>query len=154
MRVYLVRHGEPKPESEDRARPLSERGRREIEQLARTAAERGVRVGEIRHSGLLRARQTAEILAESLRPSQGVQETQGLAPNDDPDIAQAECETALGPIVFVGHLPHLGRLNARLTGNRAGTELKTGSMVCLARTDRGWEVEWLFEPLIERSGTS
>jgi phosphohistidine phosphatase len=142
MRIYLVRHGDAKPETDDRARPLSDRGRREIEQLARTAADRGVQATEIRHSGLLRARQTAEILAGSLRPRGGVRETLGLAPNDDPDIAQAECESAWEPIVLVGHLPHLGRLNGRLTGNRAAAELKTGSMVCLARTDRAWEVEW------------
>lgn len=142
MRIYLVRHGEAKPETEDPARPLSGPGRAEVERLGGAAVARGVAASEIRHSGLRRARQTAEILAAALRPPGGVRAVSGLAPADDPDIAAAECEQASEPVILVGHLPHLGRLAARLTGSRTEVELTTASMLCLTRGHRGWEIEW------------
>jgi phosphohistidine phosphatase len=145
MRIYLVRHGDAKAETEDPARPLSELGRAEVEQLGRTAVTRRVTAGEIRHSGLLRARQTAEIMAAALRPAGGLRAVDGLLPRDDPDLAAAECEAAGGPVILVGHLPHLGRLAARLTGSRAEPELATASMLCLVRGHRGWEIEWQIE---------
>jgi phosphohistidine phosphatase len=142
VHLYLVRHGEAKAEAEDTARPLTERGRAAVERLGRAAAARGVEVAEIRHSGLLRARQTAEILAAHLRPRGGVRATTGLAPDDDPDVALAECQEAGEPLVLVGHLPHLARLEARLTGRQTELSLQPGSMLALARGADGWELTW------------
>ena len=142
MRLYLVRHGEARPDAEDAARPLTDRGRQVIERLGRAAAGRGVEVAEIRHSGLLRARQTAEILALHLRPRGGVRATTGLGPEDDPDIARAEYEEAREPLVLVGHLPHLARLEARLTGRQTELSLQPGSLLALARSADGWELTW------------
>jgi phosphohistidine phosphatase len=142
LRLYLVRHGEARPDAEDAARPLTERGRHAIERVGRAAAERGVEVAEIRHSGLLRARQTAEILATRLRPRGGVRATTGLAPEDDPDIARAEYGEAGEPLLLVGHLPHLARLEARLTGRQTELSLQPGTMLALARSANGWELTW------------
>ena len=63
VRCYLVRHGAAAAGPDDRARPLTPEGRREIEVTAGALAARGVEVAEIRHSGLVRARETAEILS-------------------------------------------------------------------------------------------
>jgi phosphohistidine phosphatase len=142
VRLYLVRHGEARPDAEDAARPLTERGRQAIERVGRAAAERGVVVAEIRHSGLLRARQTAEILATHLRPRGGVRAATGLGPEDDPDIARAEYGEAGEPLLLVGHLPHLARLEARLTGRQTELSLQPGSMLALARGADGWELSW------------
>jgi phosphohistidine phosphatase len=142
VRLYLVRHGEARPDAEDAARPLTARGRQAIERVGRAAVERGVEVAEIRHSGLLRARQTAEILATHLRPRRGVQAATGLAPEDDPDIARAEYGDAHEPLLLVGHLPHLARLEARLTGRQTELSLQPGCMLALARGADGWELTW------------
>ena len=53
MDLYLVQHGEARPESEDPARPLSERGRQEVACVARAAARLGLGIGVIQHSGKL-----------------------------------------------------------------------------------------------------
>ena len=37
MRLYLVRHGEARPDAEDAARPLTERGRQAIERVGQAA---------------------------------------------------------------------------------------------------------------------
>src|SRR5947209_346591 len=100
---YLVRHGEAAPGAEDRLRPLTERGREDVRRVARYAAALAVRVAEIRHSGLVRARETAEILADHLAPRPDVRPAEGLAPDDEPATAQAMLESAGAPLMLVGH---------------------------------------------------
>jgi phosphohistidine phosphatase len=149
VEVYLARHGEAVAGGADAARPLTARGREEIERVGRHAARLGFRVAEIRHSGLVRARETAAILATHLEPPRGVRETTGLRPDDDPWIAAAECETPDGPLLLVGHLPLLGRLAAALVTGDAEREVvrfRTGTIVRLTGGDRGWLVAALTGP--------
>ena len=71
MEVYLVQHGEAKREEEDPARPLTGRGKREAEGVARAAERAGLAPAEILHSGKRRAQETAEIFAARLKPLPG-----------------------------------------------------------------------------------
>ncbi len=151
MEVYLVRHGQAKPETQEPAQPLSERGREEVERVARHAAALGLRVAEIRHSRKLRARETAEILAAHLTPAHGLREVDGLAPEDDPAAACQVLEEAREPLMLVGHLPHLSRLASALLVGDAGkmiVHFGNASVACLARTDSGWRLEWLLTPAL------
>jgi phosphohistidine phosphatase len=140
MTCYLVRHGAAAPGSDDRQRPLTPAGRAAVEATARALRARGVDVAEIRHSGLIRARETAEILSASLVPFQGVYATSGLAPEDDPAVAAAELELAAAPLMLVGHLPHLVRLAATLVGIAAAerVEFAPATAVALRRHAGGW----------------
>lgn len=149
MELFLVQHGEAKPETEDPARPLTDRGRREVEQVARAAVRTGVRAVRIAHSGKLRARETAEILAAALHPPDGVAELVGLSPMDDPTIAQAAIGEMTEPALLVGHLPHLSRLVSLLLVGDPGRELvafRMGGIVCLARSDGPWRLKWILTP--------
>lgn len=149
MQVYLVQHGEATPEAEDPARPLTERGREEVRRVAERAAALGIRVAEIRHSGKLRARQTAEILAAPLAPPRGVREVDGLAPEDDPERAKAEIGPAGEPLMLVGHLPHLSRLASLLLLGDPGREIirfRNGAVVCLITVEGRWLVQWVLTP--------
>ncbi len=153
LEFYLVRHGEAKPDTEDPARPLSDRGREEVQRVARHAATLGLEVAEILHSGKLRARQTAAILAEHLSPRRGVREAEGLAPNDDPSVARAELEAAQEPLMLVGHLPHLSRLtSALLVGDpeREVIQLGIAAIACLVRIDAGFRLLWILTPEMAR----
>ena len=67
MNIYLVRHGEAVSEKLDPKRPLTSSGREEVQRIGRLAAAKNVKVSAIFHSGILRAKQTAEILAEHLQ---------------------------------------------------------------------------------------
>jgi phosphohistidine phosphatase len=152
VRIYLVRHGEATPDHVDPARPLSERGRAQIERVARLAAALRPGVAEIRHSGLLRARQTAEILAAHLAPANGVRAVEGLTPDDEPARARAACEAAGEPVMLVGHLPHLGRLASALLVDNPGKELirfDTGTLVGLLGGEGVWAVEWVLGPRLD-----
>ncbi len=149
MHMYLVQHGEAKPEAEDPARPLTDRGRKEVGLIARHAAVRGIRVAEIRHSGKLRARQTADVLAAALSPSQETREMDGLAPTDCPVKAKGEVESAREPLMIVGHLPHLSRLASLLLVGDPSRELiqfRNGGIVCLVKAESGWLLEWALTP--------
>jgi phosphohistidine phosphatase len=149
MAIYLVRHGEALPGPDDAARPLSQRGRTEVEQIARLAADLGLRPDEIRHSGLVRAGQTADILAARLAPARGTRAVPGLGPEDDPGPVAIECAEARESLMLVGHMPHLGRLAGRLVLGDPGQQLirfATGTIATLARGDGGFLVECVIRP--------
>ena len=85
--------------------------------MAAWAASAGIQVNEIRHSGKLRAQQTAEIFAEHL-DTQAVAAA-GLAPKDDVAAIAGAIEQEQGVVMLAGHLPFLERLAAQLvTGNQ------------------------------------
>jgi phosphohistidine phosphatase len=149
VNVYLVRHGEAVSEQQDPQRPLTASGREEIERVARTAAAKNIQVSAIFHSGILRARQTAEILAEALRFASAVQPLSGLRPQDDPAIAKAEIEAAENPIMLVGHLPHLHRLVALLISGDADSqvmEFPPATMICCSNDTSKWKISWTLTP--------
>ena len=151
MELYLVQHGEAVSEQEDPARPLSARGRREVEAVARAAARIGLRVELIVHSDKLRARQTAEVLAAALRPARGTHQLPGLAPGDDQEAALRVVEGASGPLMLVGHLPPLARLAGLLLAGDADREVvafRMGAVVALERSEAGFRLRYVITPEI------
>ncbi len=109
MRLYLVQHGEAVAKELDSDRPLSEQGREDIIRLAKWLEQRGVEVGEIRHSGKTRARQTAELLTPLLQTDGQICQQDGLAPNDPPKVLLRSIETRKADLLVVSHLPFVAR---------------------------------------------
>jgi phosphohistidine phosphatase len=145
MDFYLMRHGEAVSETIDPLRPLSALGRQEVERVARLAVARNVQVSAVLHSGILRARQTAEIIAAPLCPPGGVRQISGLLPQDDPWIAKAELESAQESVLLVGHLPHMNRLAALLVhgdADRAAVEFAPATLVCCSSVGSQWKMGW------------
>jgi phosphohistidine phosphatase SixA len=127
VEVYLMRHGAAAPGQPDAARPLTPAGIAVVEAVAARAAALQPRIGHVYHSGLVRARQTAEILARALVAGALVEARVGLAPDDavEPvaDWLRALAADDAGGTVLVGHLPFLGTLIARLVGEPAGSPI-------------------------------
>jgi phosphohistidine phosphatase len=149
MQVYLVQHGLAKSKEEDPARPLTRAGREEVERVARAAAAAGVRPASILHSGKTRARQTAEIFAGQVRPAHGVHAVEGLDPRDEPQRIRERVEQAHGPVMLVGHLPHLSRLAALLLAGSPEREIvafRNAGVVCLERQEGRFAVRWVLPP--------
>lgn len=152
MELLLVQHGEARPKEEDPARPLSDRGRRLVEQMAVFAARHGVKVDEIRHSGKLRARQTAAVLAEALEPPKGLREAPGLNPEDDVNDAAESLAHEHGRIMLVGHLPFLGRLAGLLLAGDPDApvvQFRNAGIVHLVRDEdpeAPWSLRWAVTP--------
>jgi len=145
LRTYLVRHGEAAPGPVDAQRPLTASGRRSVEAAARRLVERGVVVAEIQHSGLLRARQTADSLGAALELPRGIRAVDALGPEDDPEEARGRLEASTEPLLLVGHLPHLARLVAALVGKDGVVAFQPATVVCLARGVGAWTVEWVLD---------
>jgi phosphohistidine phosphatase len=149
MNVYLVQHAEAKPEEIDPDRPLSERGRRDVEGVAAVAGRLGIEVGQIRHSGKLRAEQTARILGEALSPDRGVVAVEGLGPVDDVEPAANDLDVTSEPVMLVGHLPFMERLIGELVvgdPDEAIVDVQNAAIVCLSQSDEVWQVSWILTP--------
>jgi phosphohistidine phosphatase len=153
MHLYLMQHGLALSKDENPERPLSERGRSETLRVAEAAARAGVTVDEIRHSTKLRARQTAETVAEHLRPPGGVMEVEGLAPMDDPVPVAARLAGESRKILLVSHMPFLQRLADLLLSPRGGQGvvcITNSALVGLERTPTGYRVSALVPPTFLR----
>jgi phosphohistidine phosphatase len=151
MRLYLIQHGEAKPEAEDPERPLTVRGEEEVNKVALRAGNLNVVPSKIFHSGKLRSQQTAEFVAKGLRISSGrVEAAQGLNPNDDVKLWAKRIGGAKEDLMIVGHLPFLGKLASFLLcgDEKAGLVLfRCGAIVCLEqKEDKGWAVRWILTP--------
>ena len=149
MQLYLVRHGDALTKEADPKRPLSPTGRAEAQRIAAFAERIGVRVEEIRESGKLRARQTAEILAERLGPKDGIVTTEGIGPEDDVYSFARELAIETRPILVVGHLPFLARLTSQLVAGNPDRPLvlfRCAAMVHLEREGRRWTIEFAVDP--------
>ena len=84
--LYLVHHGDAVGPDVNPMRPLSDRGRAEVDRLARQAAERGAKPDVIWHSGKMRARQTAEAYLRCCNPLAKFAAVRGLQPTDLPRL--------------------------------------------------------------------
>ena len=148
MELYLVQHGEAASKDVDPARPLTARGRDEVERVAHAAHAAGIHVARVYHSGKRRAEQTAEMIAGAFGVAS--EALDGLAPNDDPAAVAGALDQLRMPAMLVGHLPHLSRLCGLLVTGDAATEIvrfRMGGIVCLGRDDSGgWRVSWMLTP--------
>ena len=153
MNLYLVQHAEPKSEEEDPKRPLSEKGLADIRRVADFISEHAnVRVGSIMHSGKTRAEQTAMILAEYLKPPNGVMQAEGLKPLDAISIMIERLWGMKEDVMLVGHLPHLTKLSSYLLcqdDKKTIVDFKMGGVVCLGSDEaHEWSINWMVIPQI------
>jgi phosphohistidine phosphatase len=159
MALFLVQHGKSLPKDVDAERGLSPEGVADTERIAGVARGYSVRVSVIRHSGKVRARQTAEIFASALQPEGGLEEADGLKPLDDV-AGMAESMGNCDDVMLVGHLPFMERLTSYLvTGSaeRPVFSFQNSGIVCLDRDaeSRSWVIKWTLMPKIgpESSGS-
>lgn len=114
MRLYLVRHAEAAPGEPDELRSLTLEGRRQARRVAERLKKAYPTPAAVLTSPLLRARETAELIAEpfGLEP----QPDGRLAPGATTDGVRAVAAARGDAVVVVGHQPDCGRIAAELTG--------------------------------------
>jgi phosphohistidine phosphatase len=148
VELYLIQHGQAVAEEIDPNRPLTDCGRAEVRRVAQAAAEHGVAVRTVCHSGKRRAVETAAILAEEVARGQSPEKMAGLAPKDDPRRTAEAVEAMEEPVALVGHMPHLSRLVSVLVVEDPDREIvafRQGGLVKLVRDER-WRVAWILVP--------
>lgn len=152
-RLHLLRHadaGDPMAwTTDDALRPLSAKGRRQAERLARHLVAIGFETDALLSSPKLRAKETAEVVGDALDVTVRIDER--LGGGLDLAVVEAVLRDAGGPQrpVLVGHDPDFSDLAADLTG-APGLALKKGALV---RIDVDGELEpgsgrarWLLPP--------
>ncbi len=152
MDLYLMQHGESKPEEEDPERPLTDAGRATVERVSSRFAGLGPRLDLVVHSGRLRAEQTAAVLASHVRPEEPARAREGLGPNDPVEpVASWLGETGAEGVAIVGHLPFLDRLASLLVADDERAQVvafRMGGLVKLVPKDgrEGFRIEWVLSP--------
>ena len=143
------------PEYEDDSqRPLTDKGKKKMRQIAKGLRALGVDFDLILSSPYVRAKETAEILAEVFKTKADVAFSENLIPMGDPDLLIAEMNEKYNAnsIALVGHEPHLTALISLLVSENASLDmtLKKGGVCRLSADDlhhtRKAALEWLLTP--------
>jgi phosphohistidine phosphatase len=157
MILYLMRHGiavdptdptcPPDPE-----RPLTAKGIEKTRAVARGLLELGIKPDAMISSPLVRAAQTAEIVAEAFGfPRDKIRRSDSLKPEANPanllkDLQHVRAREAM----CFGHAPHVDEFIAYAMGARSAiTELKKAGVACLELegfSPAKARLVWLFPP--------
>ncbi len=152
MAFYIVQHGLSLPKDRDPEKGLAPEGIEDVRRIAEVSRNYGVKVERILHSGKKRALQTAEILADVLKPEGGIKEIGGINPLDDVVEFAFQVDFQANTMV-VGHLPFLERLTSFLiTGQKEPIVFKqqNGGILCLDRIENQDTpcIMWAIMPLV------
>ena len=163
--IFLMRHGIASDLGvggviRDADRPLTPEGRTKLQVMAEGMRRLDLKFNLIFTSPLLRARQTAEVVADVLELQHKVKLLESLAPGKGligAESGKAEIFMEMGAYNFarallVGHQPDLSELTSfMLTGNRnLNTEFRKGALCAIEMTSippRGpGLLRWLLQP--------
>jgi len=154
----LIRHADEAPlgeggVTEDADRPLTKKGQEQARRLASGFHAKGIRLGMVLTSPLLRARQTAErMLQEWTNPVPELRVCQELAPEGKRrKLSRFLRELGSDQVALVGHEPDLGKYVAWLIGSKkAQLDLAKGGVahvICEQEPGKGkGTLAWLVTP--------
>ncbi len=154
--LYLIRHGaaaEQGPDyPTDDERPLTDEGARRLAQEVKGLRALDVSVDRVLTSPLLRAKQTAEILASGLECRAPLMVVDALRPGARFEALAAELGRLgrVQSVALVGHEPSMGQFAARLIGAAQPLSFKKGS-VCRIDAETippvgAGALQWLLPP--------
>lgn len=155
MFLYLLQHGEAVPETVDPERPLTPHGREDLERMGDFLAGAGVEVTRVVHSGKLRARASADLIAAKLGGAAVIEEQKRILPGDSPEWLADVAATWRENVLVVGHQPFMGRFVSRLVLGKESpvmVDFTPGTVVCLARRGAtgAWFIAWMLTPALLR----
>lgn len=131
MLFFLIRHAHAEKGDPDALRPLSERGREEARGLGERLAAHETPPVLVLTSPLLRARQTADAVAQAAGVEVRIDDR--LAPGATEAHFRGALEDVTEPVGVVGHQPDCSLFASALTGSDPG--FPTGGFVELRLDD-------------------
>jgi phosphohistidine phosphatase len=160
MNLYILRHGlaadrGASPSSKDADRPLTPKGKRKLWRIASAMENLDVSFDLILFSPCLRARQTAEIVAEAFESPKKLRLCEALAPDGSmKNLIRFLDRLRPSPkgVMLVGHEPYLSGLTSLLVSGESDFRitLKKGGVCKLSveslRAGRCASLEWLLTP--------
>ncbi len=161
MKLLIIRHAIAEDRDafaraghSDALRPLTNKGRRRMSRIAAGLQQIVNSVDVLATSPLVRARQTAEIVAEAYGsiPAETVAALSGAAPPTDL-LPWLKANATAGVLAVVGHEPHLGKVASWLLSDqqRSFISFKKGGAALLEFGSRAPEpgaarLRWLMTP--------
>jgi len=150
MKLYLVRHGNAESSSVNSRCPLSQKGRLEIDKVAKVMAKKKVKINRIECSVKDRAMETAEIIAAKVGSQDSVSVRDGLKPDDPINYVLDEIRNDHEDRMLVGHLPYMPQMLHALLGEcdeAKAVSFCTGTVVCLSgKAGSQWSLDWTISP--------
>lgn len=160
LQVVLVRHAIAEERGaawpDDDSRPLTRDGIRKWKRAARGLAALLPEIDLLLTSPLIRAVQTAEILAKAASPSPKLQLFEPLRPGTRPSatIAALRSKNPKGTVVLVGHEPTLSELASELLRLQGPLEFRKGAAMAVMTHGLGTRgparLEWFLTPRVLR----
>lgn len=151
MELYLVRHAHAVDDAaRDDDRPLSADGRRQARDVGGALARQGVALARIVTSPLVRAVETAELVAVALGFDARLDVADALRPDGGWKQLQREVLEPLAgerAVALVGHEPSIGHFLSKLLHEK-GLSMQKGAVVRLdfADPDTRARVVWTLSP--------
>jgi phosphohistidine phosphatase len=143
VKIYLIRHAQAVDEGPglvDESRYLSEKGRAVALAVGETLAKAGVELDTMLTSPLVRAVQTAELIARGIAFTGAVRVLASLAPGFSPQVT-AERAAALGQsIALIGHEPQVSALGALLVARPSFPQFRAGQVALIERGQPMWKL--------------
>lgn len=169
MNLYIIRHAIAVDEAtsdyaSDSERPLTDKGRKKMRQIAKALRQLGVEFDLILSSPYVRACETAGILADVFKMKNKIVFSDHLIPEGNPELLIGEINEkhSVDSLAIVGHEPHLSAFLGLLVSDNSKIEitLKKGGVCHLSADDLHHQehraaLEWLLPPriLLEISNT-
>jgi phosphohistidine phosphatase len=163
MDVILFRHGIAVEREDwhgkDADRPLTDKERKRTKQSEQGLTVVGLSVTHLLTSPLVRARESAEIIAACLRPRATARVCDELLPEAPPEKTMSLLSgfPARSVVLCVGHEPHLSRLAGYLLSGKdmEGLSFKKAG-ACLIRLEEGVAggrgcLDWWMPPAVLRA---
>jgi phosphohistidine phosphatase len=137
VNLYIMRHAEAVDEPEsggDEARALTMRGRERTRDAAGGLRALGLRFDAILTSSLVRAAETADLVAGEYANNPPPQVLPALSPGVSPREALSALApfTRHGDVLVVGHEPQLSRLAALLLASNGAVAIRLRKGACVA----------------------
>ncbi len=158
MDLYLIRHADAKPLGDDgiqsdEERPLTDKGREQSKTLAAILQKKGVQLGLVVSSPLLRARQTAEgMLAHWKNAPPALTECDEVSPGGKPrKLSRFLRAQPAEAIAVMGHIPGIAEYAAWLIGSKKAqldlAKAGVAHIVCPDGPRKGeGTLQWLVTP--------
>jgi phosphohistidine phosphatase len=135
--IYLVRHGLAAERGaefpDDDERPLTKEGIERMRAEALGLRGLGVSLDRVLTSPLVRAVQTAEVLAAGVGCAAPLVSVDALRPGGRYEALMAAFGRLSGDrsVALVGHMPSIGEIAGRLIGASGPLEFKKGAICCI-----------------------
>jgi phosphohistidine phosphatase len=134
LELYLIRHGVAAERGDeypdDSKRPLTSEGIARLRKEAKGLDALDVAFDQMLTSPLVRARQTADVIAEAMKGKPPIATVDALTPAGTPAAVIQELGRHMrkARIALVGHEPNMGELAAHLIGAKVPLPFKKGAI--------------------------